>query len=222
MEKENGFYRKLVSSQEIETLFEEKKLEESSDKNTPSKRRSSRQESSSSCSVKSLMFGDDDDEDEKASEIHELLKKEGAKPASAFQILKYAKPELGIGIAGFLLAIVRGASWPLFSVLYGALFKVFSRKTFDYDAENTVLWITIGFIGVGICGGFTTWLSGYLMGLVGEKVNVRLRMDVYTNLLRQDGAYYDHANHSVGKLTSRLSTDSNNVQAAIDQRLADV
>uniref|UniRef100_A0AC34FJI9 Uncharacterized protein n=1 Tax=Panagrolaimus sp. ES5 TaxID=591445 RepID=A0AC34FJI9_9BILA len=220
MKKENGFYRKLVSSQEIETLFKEEKLEESSDKYTSPKRRS-RQESSASCSVKSLIFGDDDD-DEKASEINELLKKEGAKAASAFQIIKYAKPELGLGILGFLLAIVRGASWPLFSVLYGALFKVFSRNIYDYDAENTVLWITIGFIGVGICGGITTWLSGYLLGLVGEKVNVRLRMDIYTNLLRQDGAYYDNVNHSVGKLTSRLSTDSNNIQAAIDQRLADV
>ena len=40
--------------------------------------------------------------------------------------------------------------------------------------------------------------------------------------MRQDGTYFDSPNHSVGKLTSRLSTDSNNVQAAIDQRLADV
>uniref|UniRef100_A0AC35GLM7 Uncharacterized protein n=1 Tax=Panagrolaimus sp. PS1159 TaxID=55785 RepID=A0AC35GLM7_9BILA len=220
MEKVNGFYRKLVSSQEIETLFDEEKLQDSS-RVLSSSRKSSRKESAESASIKSIV-GDDNEDDEEASEMHALLKKEGAKPASAFQIIKYAKPELVIAIIGFVLSLVRGASWPLFSVLYGALFKVFSNKTFDSDAENIVLWITIGFIGVGICGGISTWLSGYLLGLVGEKVNVRLRMDVYRNLMRQDGEYYDNVSHSVGKLTARLSTDSNNVQAAIDQRLADV
>ena len=40
--------------------------------------------------------------------------------------------------------------------------------------------------------------------------------------MRQDGAYFDNKNHTVGKLTARLSSDSSNVQAAIDQRFADV
>ena len=35
-------------------------------------------------------------------------------------------------------------------------------------------------------------------------------------------SYFEHPDHSVGKLTARLATDSNNVQAAVDQRLADV
>jgi ABC-type multidrug transport system fused ATPase/permease subunit len=51
---------------------------------------------------------------------------------------------------------------------------------------------------------------------------MRLRSKVFTSLLRQDGYFYDNHKHSTGKLTARLSSDSQNVQAAIDQRLGKV
>lgn len=50
----------------------------------------------------------------------------------------------------------------------------------------------------------------------------RLRMDVFRNIMQQDAAYFDDPKHNVGNLTSRLATDSQNVQAAIDHRLAEV
>ena len=179
MQKENGFYRKLVSSQEIESLFEGEKLHEEASSPRRHRLRSSQAESSSlSASIRSLILGDDDEEDGATSEIAELLKKEGAKPASMCQIFKYAKPEAGLATLGFIISLIRGASWPCFAVVYGALFNVFSHKT-DPDAQNKITWITIAFMGIGVVGGVTTWLSGYVLGLVGEKVNVRLRMDVY-------------------------------------------
>ena len=70
------------------------------------------------------------------------------------------------------------------------------------------------------------------MGKAGEKLTMRLRLAVYRvrdasaapfdllkfqNLLSQDGAFFDHPDHSVGTLTARLNTDAPNVQNAIDQ-----
>ncbi|KAE9546033.1 hypothetical protein FO519_010755, partial [Halicephalobus sp. NKZ332] len=167
----------------------------------------------------SLSFNEEETRNEAEGEA--LLKKSGAKPASSSQILKYAKPEMKFFVTGLLLATIRGFSWPIFAVLYGMLFKALSYPE-ESSSDKLLYIVLIGYITLGVLGGITTWLSGYIMGLVGEKLNVRLRMDVYKNLMGQDVSYYENPDHSVGKLTARLATDSNNVQAAVDQRLADV
>ncbi|KAK6010603.1 hypothetical protein OSTOST_24365, partial [Ostertagia ostertagi] len=40
--------------------------------------------------------------------------------------------------------------------------------------------------------------------------------------MRQDASYFDDPNHNTGNLTAHLASDTPNVQAAIDQRLAEV
>ncbi|KAJ1346259.1 Multidrug resistance protein pgp-3 [Parelaphostrongylus tenuis] len=40
--------------------------------------------------------------------------------------------------------------------------------------------------------------------------------------MRQDVSYFDDPKHNTGNLTTRLASDAPNVQAAIDQRLAEV
>ena len=41
-------------------------------------------------------------------------------------------------------------------------------------------------------------------------------------LIKKDGYFFDNERHYSGKLCQRLATDAPNVQAAIDQRLAEV
>ena len=89
-------------------------------------------------------------------------------------------------------------------------------------ASDAAIGNAIAFASIGIGGGIATFLSGFLLGTTGEKVSMRLRLFVYKNLLRQDSSYFDMSSHAVGILTSRLAQDANNVQAAIDQRLAEV
>ncbi|VDM82605.1 unnamed protein product [Strongylus vulgaris] len=45
---------------------------------------------------------------------------------------------------------------------------------------------------------------------------------ILLNVLRQDASYFDDPRHNTGTLTARLASDAPNVQAAIDQRLAEV
>ncbi|KAE9546637.1 hypothetical protein FO519_010151, partial [Halicephalobus sp. NKZ332] len=205
----------LVLSQQIDKITKEE-LGSPVSKDGRSVRKT---RSSISQSEVSLSFNEEETRDEVEGE--KLLKKLGAKPASSSQILKYAKPEMKFFVTGLLLATIRGFSWPIFAVLYGMLFKALSYPE-ESSSDKLLYIVLIGYITLGVLGGITTWLSGYIMGLVGEKLNVRLRMDVYKNLMGQDVSYYENPDHSVGKLTARLATDSNNVQAAVDQRLADV
>ncbi|KAL3994753.1 ABC transporter transmembrane region family protein [Acanthocheilonema viteae] len=134
---------------------------------------------------------------------------------------EFAKKELPIIIVALVFTIVRGLSWPVFSIVYGRTFLALSSLDIDKMIENTAL-NTILYLILGIVGGFSTFSSGALFGTAGEQISMRLRIAVFTNILRQDLSFFDNNDHSVGKLTTRLAVDAQNVKSAIDQRLAEV
>ncbi|KAI1707098.1 ABC transporter transmembrane region domain-containing protein [Ditylenchus destructor] len=148
-------------------------------------------------------------------EVMEKLDEDGAKPASVTDILHFSRPEWKLIVVGCALAVLRGASWPMFSVILGRIFMALSQTISQPNgtAAGEALRGSIGFAVLGVVSGLSTFGSGSLMGIVGEKMTMRLRLAVFKNILRQDGSYFDDARHSTGKLTSRLATDAPNVQA---------
>jgi ABC-type multidrug transport system fused ATPase/permease subunit len=52
-----------------------------------------------------------------------------------------------------------------------------------------------------------------LFGVSGENITMRMRLDVFKNVLRQDVAFFDDPKHSTGKICTRLATDAPNVKA---------
>ena len=50
-------------------------------------------------------------------------------------------------------------------------------------------------------------MVGYTLGAAAERLTLRLRDQVFRNLINQDAAYYDVPANSRGILTSRLATD---------------
>nr|CDP91685.1 Bm7476 [Brugia malayi] len=143
------------------------------------------------------------------------------KNASIFDILKFAGKELPIIAVALIFTILRGLSWPIFSIIYGRTFLALSSLDNDKMIKDTAL-NAILYLILGIVGGFSTFSSGTLFGIAGEKISVRLRIAVFTNILRQDSSFFDSEHHSIGKLTTLLATDAQNIKAAIDQRLAEL
>uniref|UniRef100_A0A915NPN1 ABC transmembrane type-1 domain-containing protein n=1 Tax=Meloidogyne floridensis TaxID=298350 RepID=A0A915NPN1_9BILA len=185
--------------------------------------------------------------EEEMEELDEVMQELEAKPASVWEILLYARKEVLFIVVGVLLALCRGVSFPVFSIIYGRLFldlsnsielqqntinKTIVNITQEESAEEAALKLndlhistianSIAFLLLGFWGAITTFGSGTLLGIVGERLTQRLRLDVFRNILSQDGYFFDNERHYSGKLCQRLATDAPNVQAAIDQRLAEV
>uniref|UniRef100_A0A915EGH1 ABC-type xenobiotic transporter n=1 Tax=Ditylenchus dipsaci TaxID=166011 RepID=A0A915EGH1_9BILA len=212
--KSDGAYRQLILAQEIVRSPEEEadtaiSDDESSEVQTQRHRRPTFSRASSQESLKDLarlarasdrirmsMSSVKSAASFEFDETMENLEEEGAKPASLMEIL----------------------------LIYGRMFLALSATIGeDVEEARTESFINaILFACLGVVSGLTTFASGSLLGMVGEKMTMRLRLDVFRNIVRQDGSFFDDTAHSTGKLTTRLATDATNVQAAIDQRLAEV
>ena len=161
--------------------------------------------------------------------LEDLEMEEGIdKAASMADILRFGRPEWPTAIAGLLLSLVRGFAWPIFAVINGRMFLTLShyKEAAEGDGEDLFsapTWQSaLAYVALGLLAGITTFGSGSLLANVGEKLTLRLRLRVFQNVLRQDGTYFDSPHHSTGKLAARLARDAPNVQAAVDQRLAEV
>ncbi|GMT16682.1 hypothetical protein PFISCL1PPCAC_7979, partial [Pristionchus fissidentatus] len=154
-------------------------------------------------------------------DLQEEATEEKADPSSLWTIIKYAREEWCMLIFGVLLSIVRGLTFPMFSLIYGQMFTTLSTGTDDDKLQgariNAVYFTLIG------CSAFiSTFISGFLFGRAGEFLTKRMRISLFTNIITQDGEYFDQIEHSAGRLCTRLASDAPNIRAAIDQRLADV
>ncbi|TKR64356.1 hypothetical protein L596_024906 [Steinernema carpocapsae] len=239
MEK-NGVYRQLVKAQEIEEGEEDTVMEDvdpiiitrANERQTGGKSRKSaddnyrksveRRRQSSRLRASLVNSKGIETEIERENEEKEYeLEDEGEEKASLVDIFKFSKPEMPLVGFALVATVLRGLSWPIFSIIYGKMFLALSSPGLTETATDTVM-NSVSFMILAVVAGGSTCFSGTLFGMAGEKMTMRLRIAVYKNLLRQEGGFFDRAEYSVGRLTTRLATDAPNVQAAIDQRLAEV
>ncbi|KAI6183752.1 Multidrug resistance protein pgp-3 [Aphelenchoides bicaudatus] len=222
----NGVYRQLVLAQEIEQLdesFEHARMHSYNRQLSIDSSRMSQRSKKIKASLARSSYGTTEMSDIEVQEMLQVLADEKTKPASIWEIFKFAKPEHKLIFIGLLATAIRGCVWPVFSVIYGRLFKSLSKAiASDHSDVNHQNMINgISFAALGFMGCVVTFGSGFFFGKTGERLTMRLRIECFKNLLRQDGEFYDQLNHSTGHLTNRLNSDAPNVQSAIDQRLAD-
>ncbi|KAK6746818.1 hypothetical protein RB195_000213 [Necator americanus] len=150
------------------------------------------------------------------------LEEEGAVKANLFKILRYARPEWGFLILAVCSSIVQGCVFPAFSLFFSQIIEVFSKPPGDASLKSDGHFWALMFLVLGGVEAITMIIQCFFFGMSAERLTMRLRSNVFHNVMRMDAAYFDMPRHSPGKITTRLATDAPNVKSAIDYRLGSV
>eukprot|EP00177_Eucheuma_denticulatum_P008442 GFKZ01015348.1.p1 GENE.GFKZ01015348.1~~GFKZ01015348.1.p1 ORF type:complete len:1387 (+),score=214.48 GFKZ01015348.1:517-4161(+) len=194
----NGAYNKLIEYQKVQA--QQQQLAEPG----PAADETFTQEGGKSVyvdSVSKTAHGDDDkkdDEDEQTELVEGALKR-------AFLLNIKELPFMLLGMVGSALG---GASFPAMAILFASVINVLFQP--DNAAEVRKWSLLFVLIGGGAFLGY--FLQLFMLGISGERLTRKLRSMAFRALLKQEMGFFDRKENSVGRLTTRLSTESTYVQ----------
>ena len=144
-------------------------------------------------------------------EQEEKLKKY---PAVSFWrvVREWQYPDFPLLALGILFACVNGAIFPGFALIFTeittTMFELNTDRLRERAVDLLVLFIILAIVsGVGYVGQQTAF------GIAGERLTKRLRAATFKAVMRQDATFFDHPDHTPGRLTARLSADAALVRA---------
>lgn len=133
-------------------------------------------------------------------------------------ILRLIKPELGWLTAAVFACILAGALLPTFALFYAQIFDTFS-KTGDELIVNGSFWALM-FVALAGANFISMFLRVFLMAYTIESALARIRSDCFTAILRQHVGWFDLAENSPQRLTTRLASDVPQIKAVLNSRLS--
>lgn len=162
-------------------------------------------------------YSDDESESNKSAEAV-MDDKEDVYPVSVFRLVKLNSPEWPYILFGCGAAMVVGASFPLFAVLFGEMYGILSVADPDYVKEESNFYSLL-FLVLGLVTGLGTFFQTYLFNIAGVRLTSRLRQKTFKAIINQEMAWFDESNNAVGALCARLSGDCASVQGATGTRI---
>ena len=133
-----------------------------------------------------------------------------------FRLLSYVKPYRWAFAGAILGMLVAGATN---GVLVYYLRLVIDKLFVEHDAALMVL-IPLGIVVIFFVSGVASFVSGYGMQWVGNRLMLDLRREMFAKLVRLPVRYYDV--HTSGSLMSRITNDVTGVTAASTSALTAV
>ncbi|CAG8680719.1 40345_t:CDS:2 [Gigaspora margarita] len=130
------------------------------------------------------------------------------------------KPEFFMLFVGLLAAIVSGGVYPVFAIIFSSIIQAFSEQGDDLRHEAT-FW-SLMFLVIAGANFFSNMIQQICFGFSGERLTKRIRSMTFASILRQDIAFFDEEEHSVGTLTGQLSLDASHVNGLAGATLGSV
>ncbi|TIB27944.1 hypothetical protein E3P86_03965, partial [Wallemia ichthyophaga] len=132
------------------------------------------------------------------------------------RLVKLNRPGWGAYALGATGAIITGACYPIFGIIFGKTLQDYSSRTPedpDYHSyirshlDRDSLWFFVIAIGAGFSVGLQSWAMQY----AGELLTYALRHESFNKLLRSDVMYFDQKENSTGIVTSELASNAQKV-----------
>ncbi|MBT5829206.1 MAG: hypothetical protein HOH77_03330 [Candidatus Latescibacteria bacterium] len=131
------------------------------------------------------------------------------------RILGYVRPYILRLVIGLVLTAIASAIWLTVPLgVKSLLDSVFEQK--NRELLNMLGW---GLMALFAVQSTMTFLSGYLISWVGERIVTDLRTEIYDHMHRLGLRFY--AENRLGDLTSRLTNDVGSVRSAATDDIAD-
>ncbi|XP_058065127.1 multidrug resistance protein homolog 49 isoform X1 [Anopheles bellator] len=160
----------------------------------------------------------DDESDSGKSEEKCEEEQEEVYPVSLMRLLKLNSPEWPYILFGCAAAIVVGASFPAFAVLFGEMYGILSVADPEYVKEESNFYSLL-FLMLGLITGLGTFFQTYLFNIAGVRLTSRLRQKSFKAIVSQEMAWFDESRNAVGALCARLSGDCASIQGATGTRI---
>ncbi|XP_053662554.1 multidrug resistance protein homolog 49 [Anopheles marshallii] len=169
-------------------------------------------------SVEDGADGSDDESDSGKSDEKNEEEQEEVYHVSLLRLLKLNSPEWHYILFGCAAAIVVGASFPAFAVLFGEMYGILSVADPEFVKQESNFYSLL-FLALGLITGLGTFFQTYLFNIAGVRLTSRLRQKSFKAIVTQEMAWFDESRNAVGALCARLSGDCASVQGATGTRI---
>jgi subfamily B ATP-binding cassette protein MsbA len=130
------------------------------------------------------------------------------------RLLEYARPHRARLVWALAAMVVYGAASAALAALIQPIFDDVLPN------QQNLLPTTIAILVVYLFKGAGSYLSGYLMTDVGQRVVRDLRDALFRHILGQSAAFF--STHTTGRLMSRITNDVGQVQRAVSETIGDL
>ncbi|KXN70088.1 multidrug resistance protein 1 [Conidiobolus coronatus NRRL 28638] len=205
----NGPYSKLVSLQELKKTSEPEYTDESDEDTYHSEndivgKPISRSPTSQNAfdpaySQKSIHPQDEDEEYKPYSLVMFFTKIISAYRPYALQFC--------LGVIG---AIILGLSFPAYAVIFAKMLKVFEIRDSQEMIDGADFWALM-FVVLAVIIWTTNFLQLHFLDYCDAKLTTKLRTSAFESVLKQETGWFDRSSNSTGNITSKLSTDPQDI-----------
>ncbi|XP_067931969.1 ATP-dependent translocase ABCB1-like [Watersipora subatra] len=139
---------------------------------------------------------------------------------TTLDILAINKPEWSIITLGVICSVVSGCTPAVSAIIVTEIIHSLHRVDgSNADNVEAASLLAIDVVVLGIVAAIAYFLQTLTFGISGERLTSRLREQCFTAIVKQDMTYFDDSEHSVGLLTSRLSSEPPLVKGASGTRI---
>ncbi|KAI8918639.1 multidrug resistance protein 1a [Powellomyces hirtus] len=130
------------------------------------------------------------------------------------RLWKLHRPEARTVLLGMCGAVLSGAIFPVYAILYGYILQVFAITDLEEMRRQANGWAG-AFLALAVCAGLGNYAVSALFGATSERVTTRLRQSAFDAMLQQEPGWFDREDNRTGTLVAQIATDTARVNVLV-------